>query len=111
MHALQMAAQLRHDGLSNSRSLLEDNETIALLRAERFDLVLTDVVLWPTGLLSQILEIPEIDMVTSGAILPFFGPRYSIPNPIAYAPQMTTTLLPALVQRLSDNVLVNRILE
>ena len=94
---LQMAAQLRRFGLSNARRLLEDNSTISSLRAEKFDLVLRDIVAWPTALLAQILDLPEIDIITTGAFLPFFGPRYSIPNPIAYAPQMISTLIPILV--------------
>ena len=100
MLGVQLAPQLRHGGLINARSLMEDNSTIASLRAEKFDLVLRDIIAWPTALLAQILQIPEIDVVPTGVLLPFFGPRYSIPNPIAYAPQMTSTLIPVLVGQL-----------
>ena len=97
---MQLAANLREDGLRDARSLLEDNATIATLRAEKFDLVLRDIISWHTALLSQILGVPEIDTSSTGNLVPFFAPRYLVPNPVAYVPQMNTYLIPRLVGRL-----------
>ncbi|KAK9838979.1 hypothetical protein WJX74_007115 [Apatococcus lobatus] len=87
-------AWLRQDGLDLAESLLTDNVTIQTLRDAKFDLVLRDAVSWPSKLLSQILGIPEVDALTLGCLQPFFGPRYSIPNPLAYIPGLTSTAAP-----------------
>ena len=89
---LQNLEWLRKEGLSFARHLMADNATIATLRANKFDLVLRDIISWPTHLLSQILEVPEVDVLSGVVLLPFFGPRYSIPNPLGYIPQLTTGL-------------------
>lgn len=99
---LQNLAWLRQDGLDIAESLLTDNSTIKLLRAAKFDLVLRDIVSWPSQLLSQILDIPEVDVLTLGCLQPFFGPRYSIPNPLAYIPGMTSTAVPPMVMFLQS---------
>ncbi|KAK9841892.1 hypothetical protein WJX84_011815 [Apatococcus fuscideae] len=91
---LQKFAWLRQDGLDLAESLLTDNVTIQTLRDAKFDLVLRDAVSWPSKLLSQILGIPEVDALTLGCLQPFFGPRYSIPNPLAYIPGLTSTAAP-----------------
>ena len=95
---MQMAALIRSASMTIAENLLRDNDTTAFLRAQKFDLVLRDIVSWPTGLLAQMLDVPEVDVYPSGTFQPIFGQRYSVPNPVAYLPQMISSLVPALVR-------------
>ncbi|KAK9826069.1 hypothetical protein WJX74_009969 [Apatococcus lobatus] len=95
---------IRQTGLSLARSLLADKECFAALKADNYDLILRDTIGWQTQLLSKMLEVPEVDILTAGVALPLLGPRYSIPNRIAYIPQMGS-LLPSVMtfkQRLQN---------
>ncbi|KAK9825956.1 hypothetical protein WJX74_001057 [Apatococcus lobatus] len=95
---------MRQTGLSLARSLLADKECIAALKANNHDLILRDTIGWHTQLLSKMLEVPEVDILTAGVAMPLLGPRYSIPNRIAYIPQMGS-LLPSVMnfkQRLQN---------
>ena len=93
----QIFEVLRRDGLDLAETLLEDNSTIAAMRAANFDLVIGDIGSWPTRLPAKMLGIPEVDFFGIGALMPFAGPRWSIPNPIAYIPQFTSTTPPSPV--------------
>ncbi len=95
---LQRLRWLKTSNLRIARSLLEDNQTIATLKAENYDLVLRDALSWPALLPPQILGIPYVDVLTTGVLQPLFGPRYSIPNPIAYLPQMISASPPNAVR-------------
>lgn len=94
---LQTLARLRQDGPDLAKSLLTDNNTIQLLKAADFDFVLRDIFSWPAHLLSHVLDIPEVDVLTFGCLQPFYGPRYSVPNPLAYIPGLTSTAVPPMV--------------
>ena len=83
-----------------AQSLLEDTRTVAAMRAEDFDLVLRDVASWPTALLAEMLNIPKVDFLPAGVLLPFRGPAWSIPNPVAYVPQVSSTMPPSPVSGL-----------
>ena len=77
--------------------LMSDNATIAALKAENFDIILRDAVSWPTKLLSQMLRVPEVDMVSAGVLQPFYEALYFAPYPIAYSSQFSTQLSPIMV--------------
>ncbi len=82
---------------------MEDSATIAKLKSNNYDLVLRDALSWPALLPAQILEIPYVDVLTTGVLQPFFGSWYSIPNPVAYMPQMTTASQPHTVRQRHAN--------
>ena len=94
---LQVFDWLRDDGMKIAQSLMEDSQTVAAMRAEKFDLVLRDIGSWPTHLPSELLNIPEVDFMPVGSFMPWAGPRYNIPDPIAYLPQFTSSMLPSPV--------------
>ena len=94
---VQNLGWLKECSLRVARSLMEDNDTIAQLKADKYDLVLRDTLSWPALLPAQILGIPHVDVLTTGVLQPFFASKYSIPNPIAYMPQMTSASPPDVV--------------
>ena len=99
---LQNLAMLKENGVDIAQHLLMDASAISALQAGKFDLVLRDFILWPTQLLSEILEIPEVELVSTGVVMPYNGRRASIPNPIAYIPQMGSALHPNMVSQASS---------
>ena len=58
-----------------------------------YDLILRDAVMWPSALLGDLLQVPTVEVIplplTSLNAVP-----HSIPNPIAYIPQLGTNLTP-----------------
>ena len=84
-------------GLATAHSLLQDNSTVAKLKAQNFALALRDTISWPTHLLSQILHIPEVDVISAGLAYPLLSLRYSIPHAVAYIPQMNAPVSPMMV--------------
>ncbi len=94
---LQNLAAFKADGMHIAEYLMSDNSTIEALKAEQFDVILRDAFSWPTKLLSQMLHVPEVDIISAGVIQPFSEPFYFIPNPVAYFPQLATALSPSMV--------------
>ncbi len=80
-----------------AEALMNDTKTIAAMRQEKFDLVIRDAGSWPTQLPAKMLNVPGIDFIAIGTLLPFGGPTWSIPNPIAYVPQFSSAMLPSPV--------------
>lgn len=62
-----------------------------------YDLILRDTVMWPSALLGDLLQVPTVEVIplplTSLNAVP-----HSIPNPIAYIPQLGTSLTPDMVR-------------
>lgn len=81
-----------------AQSLMEDSHAIAAMRAQAFDLVLRDFTFWPTHLPAEMLQIPEIDLIAVSTLMPICANRWSIPNPISYIPQFTSSRLPNAVR-------------
>ena len=93
----QNLAAFRNNGMHIAECLMTDNATITALRAEKYDIILRDASSWPTKLLSQMLQVPEVDVISAGFLQPLFDAFYFAPNPIAYYPQFATQLLPIMV--------------
>ena len=87
--------------------LMSDNATIEALKAEKFDIIVRDASSWPTKLLTQMLNVPEVDMVSAGVLQPFYEAFYFVPNPIAYYPQFTTQLSPIMVRISKDGSILH----
>ena len=58
--AVQDFEWLKQAGVDVARSLLEDEDCIAALKAAKYDLILRDTVGWQTHLLSKMLDVPEV---------------------------------------------------
>ena len=95
---LQKLEKFKTNNLRVAQSIMEDNETFTRLKAAKYDLVLRDALSWPALLPAEILGLPTVDVLTTPAIFPLFAPRYSIPNPVAYIPQMISTFPPNSVR-------------
>lgn len=87
---------------------MEDSNAIAAMRAEAFDLLIRDMGSWATHLPAEMLNIPEIDMIGISSLLPICETSWSIPNPVSYVPQFTSTLLPSPVSPSPARHLSNR---
>lgn len=85
---------LKQGGIEIAQSLMEDSHAIAAMRSQNFDLVLRDIGSWPTHLPAEMLQIPEIDLIAISTLLPICANRWSIPNPISYIPQFTSSRTP-----------------
>ena len=70
---VQTLAKVRKEGMDLGRHLLMDNITLKALRADNFDAALTDAASWPTKLLAQMLNIPEVEVSSAGVLQPFFS--------------------------------------
>ena len=57
---MQDFAWIKQAGVDLARSLLEDEDCIAALKAAKYDLILRDPVGWHTHLLSKMLDVPEV---------------------------------------------------
>lgn len=85
---------LKQEGIEIAQSLMEDSHAISAIRTHNFDLVLRDIAPWPTHLPAEMLQIPEIDLIAISTLLPVCANRWSIPNPISYIPQYTSSRTP-----------------
>ena len=94
VRGLQVLAFLRQDGLDVAQSLMEDSLATTAMMAENFDLLIRDMGSWATHLPAEMLQIPEIDMIGISSLLPICETSWSIPNPVSYIPQFTSTWLP-----------------
>ena len=95
---MQTMAWLKQEGMEIAQSLLQDDDAIAAMKAEKFDLVIRDIASWPTHLPAEILQVPKVDLIAVSTLLPICGSRWSIPNPISYVPQYTSSMLPKPVR-------------
>lgn len=62
-----------------------------------YDVVLRDALYWPAALLDDILHIPSVDVLILAPLQPQFGKAFSIPNPLAYVPQLGSGLMANMV--------------
>ena len=63
---------------------------ICLVTAAEFDLVVGDSTVMSALILAQILEVPLVEVMPLPLIPPLFEQQQSIPNPVAYLPQLGT---------------------
>ena len=78
-------------------SLHRDDETLRLLKESNFDLMLRDAVNWPSFFLEEFLEIPSVELLPLPVMMPLMETLSSVPNPIAYVPQLGTALNSSMV--------------
>lgn len=64
-----------------------------------YDLILRDAVMWPSALLGDLLQVPTVEVIPLPMSSLNAAP-HSIPNPIAYIPQLGTSLTPHMVRSL-----------
>ncbi len=74
-------------------ALVHSSGFICLLE---FDLILRDAAMWPAALLEDILDIPSVEFIPVGVNSRHFTP-HSVPNPMAYIPQLGTAFTPEMV--------------
>lgn len=91
---LQVLKFLRQDALDIARSLMEDTRAISAMRAAHFDVVIRDMGSWALHLPAEMLQIPEVDLIGVSSLLPICETSWSIPNPVSYVPQFSSTALP-----------------
>ena len=78
-----------HDDIQPERSFLVATE---------YDVLLRDAMYWPAAILDDLLGIPSVEVLSAAPLQPFFGPMWSIPDPVAYLPQLGSGLSPNMVQ-------------
>ena len=54
--------------------------------------------MWPAALLEDLLDIPSVEVIPL-PLSTIFTASQSVPNPIAYLPQLGTTLTPDMVMK------------
>ena len=72
--------------------------TRTFLAAAEYDVLLRDALYWPAAILDDLLGIPSVEVLSAAPFQPFFGPMWSIPDPVAYLPQLGSGLSPNMVQ-------------
>ena len=58
--------------------------------AAEFDVFLKDACFWPGDFLQDLLSVPTVDVASFAVGMPMFENSLSVPNPIAYLPQVGT---------------------
>ncbi len=79
--------------------LYADKTTIQQLRNASFNLIIRDSIFWPANLMQDLLEIPSVEIFFVPLGMPFMAQAHSIPNMIAYNPQVASELTPDMVRR------------
>jgi len=63
-----------------------------------FDLILRDACYWPAAFLQDILEISSVELWPVVILMPWlWESEFSLPNPVAYLPQVGMDLTPNMV--------------
>lgn len=84
----QAMHQFQADQMKIAQHLHGDTATLQQLRETRFDAYLKDAWYWPADLLQDLLDVPSIDVLPFPIGMPLFEQSLSIPNELAYVPQL-----------------------
>lgn len=86
--------QLQNELVAGAHHLHSDNAFLERLRAANYDVLLRDAMYWPASIFDDLLGIPSVEVLSAAPLQPFFGPMWSIPDPVAYLPQLGSGLSP-----------------
>ena len=98
MPYLQTIVQVVQDNRAVAWSLHRDSATLDLLKSTQFDLLLWDTTNWPAYILQHDLNIPNVELIPLPLLMPLLSQSQSVPNPMAYLPQLGSSNMPAMVQ-------------
>lgn len=71
---------------------------IAVALLTEFNIILRDVCYWPAALLQDTLGIPSIELWPVAMLMPMLWEgEFSLPNPVAYLPQVGMDFTPNMV--------------
>ena len=97
MLSLQTIVRSVKDNCAVAWSLHRDHCTQDLLRGKKFDLLLWDTSNWPAYILQHDWNIPNVELFMFPLLMPLVSGSQSVPNPVAYLPQLGSSNRPCMV--------------
>ncbi|KAL0043684.1 hypothetical protein WJX82_007403 [Trebouxia sp. C0006] len=89
----ECAAQLFRTQALAADYLYADKQALERMSNAGYDLILRDAVMWPAALLEDLLQLPSVEVLPLPVTSLQSAPQ-SIPNPVAYIPQLGVSLTP-----------------